>query len=277
MAGGSAMPEAQPVTREEILRGLARALEPLSYVDAMWEGGAAAYDRLDAWSDIDLYLVVADDHVAEAFRAVEDALTALSPIRRKYEPAWPAESGIAQAFYRLERTNEYLLVDLAVLKRSAPDKFLEPEVHGRAIFAFNKEGAVTVRPLDVDALVRRLLERLERLGARIALFGPFVSKELHRRNGLGALEAYQRIVLDSLAQALQIRYAPTHHGFNVRYARYDLPPQVVDKLESLSYVTSRDDIPEKCRVALEWFRETVAGMTEDEIRSRIRGAEPRAA
>ncbi len=271
------MPETQPVTREEILRVLARALEPLPYVDAMWEGGAAAYDRLDAWSDIDLYLVVADERVAETFRAVEDALTALSPIRRKYEPVWPAASGIAQAFYRLERTNEYLLLDLAVLTRSAPDKFLEPEVHGRAVFAFNKGSAVGVPPFDVDAFVKKLLARRERLTARIALFGAFVSKELHRGNGLGALEAYQRIVLDSLVQALQMRYAPAHHGFNVRYAPYEFPPEAVEKLENLSYVGSPDEIPEKCRIALEWFRETVAGVTEAEIRSRIRGAEPRAA
>jgi len=271
------MPEAHPVTREGILHALVVALQPLPFVDAMWEGGAAAYDRLDAWSDIDLYIVAADDRIADTFRAVEDALTALSPIRRKYEPAWPPDSGIAQAFYRLERTSEYLLVDLAVLKRSAPDKFLEPEMHGRALFAFNKGDAVSVPSLDADALVKKLLERRDRLSARIALFGPFVSKELARRNGLGALEAYQRVVLDSLIQVLQMRYAPAHHGFNVRYARYEFPPGVVARLEDLSYVRSPDELPEKARAAVEWFREAAAAVTEAAIRSRVRSAESRPA
>lgn len=268
------MPEAHPVTREDILHVLARALEPLPYVDAMWEGGAAAYDRLDAWSDVDLYLVVADDRVSEAFRVVEAALMALSPIRRKYEPAWPPESGIAQAFYRLDGTDEYLLVDLAILKRSAPDKFLEPQVHGRAVFAFAKGNAGTVPPLDVAAFAGKLLERRDRLSARVALFGAFVSKELHRRNGLGALEAYQRIVLDPLVQVLQMRYAPAHHGFSVRYARNDFPPEVVARLEALSFVATVQEIPEKCRAAIEWFRAAAAEVTEAEIRSRIQEPEP---
>lgn len=271
------MPEPNSVTREAIVQALVETLEPLPYVDAFWEGGAASYQRLDAWSDLDLYLVVADDCIAETLRAVEDALSALSPIRRKYEPAWPAESGIAQAFYRLERTTEYLLVDLAVLKRSAPDKFLETEVHGRALFAFNKGHAVSVPPLDVDAFLKKLLDRRERLSERIALFGPFVSKELHRKNGLGALEAYQRIVLDALVQVLQMRYAPAHHGFSVRYARYELPPDVVARLEDLSYAGSADQLPEKCLAAVEWFRDTVAEVNEEQIRSCLRGLESRPA
>jgi len=267
------MPEAHPLTRGAILRALVETLEPLPFVDAMWEGGAAAYDRLDAWSDLDLYVVAADDRIADTFRAVEDALTALSPIRRKYEPVWPPESGIAQAFYRLEGASEYLLVDLAVLKRSAPDKFLEPEIHGQALFAFNKEGTVAVPSLNVDALVKKLIERRDRLSARIALFGPFVAKEIHRGNGLGALAAYQHLVLDALVQVLQMRYAPAHHGFNVRYARYDLPPDVAARLETLSYVASLADVAEKCRQAVEWFRETAAAVTELTIRTRIHGAE----
>ena len=165
-------------------------------------------------------------------------------------------------------------MDLAVLKRSAPDKFLEPEMHGRADFAFNKGDVVSVPSLDVDALVKKLLERRDRLSRRIALFGPLVSKELHRRNALGALEAYQRIVLDSLVQMLQMRYTPAHHGFNVRYARHEFPPEVVGRLEELSYVGSQEDLPAKCRTAVEWFRETAEEVGEADIRSRIRHSGP---
>ncbi len=263
------MPEETPVTREAILHALVTALEPLPFVDAVWEGGAAAFDRLDVWSDLDLYVVVADDRVPNAFRAIEDALTRLSPIRRKYEPVWPPESGIAQAFYRLEGATEYLLVDLAVLKRSAPDKFLEPELHGRARFLFNKGEAVKAPPLDADAFVAHLLERRERLIDRMALFGPFVAKELRRQNALGALESYQRIVLDALVQVLRMRYAPAHYAFDVRYVAHELPPEVVRRLEALSYVGSVDDVADKCRQAIEWFRETAPTVTEDRVRAHL--------
>lgn len=267
------MPEAAPVTREAILHALATALEPLPFIDAMWEGGAAAFQRVDAWSDVDLYVVAADDRIPDTFRAIEDALTRLSPIRQKYEPAWPPESGIAQAFYRLERASEYLLVDLAVLKRSAPDKYLEPELHGQAVFAFNKGGAVQMPHLDVDAFVAKLLERRDRLIQRMALFEPFVSKEIHRKNDLGALEAYQKLVLDALVQGLRMRHAPAHYAFSVRYVVYELPPEVVRRLEDLSYVRSPEELAEKCRRAVEWFRETVAAVTEADVRSHLRSPE----
>ena len=264
------MPDAQPVNREAILQALAAALEPLPFVDAMWEGGAAAFNRLDEWSDIDLYVIAADDKVEETLRAVEAALDALSPIRRKYEPVWPGESGIAQAFYRLEHASEYLLVDLAVLKRSAPDKFLEPELHGHAIFSFNKGDSLKLPPLDTETFVKKVLERRDRLALRVAMFGPFVSKELHRHNWLGALDAYQRIILDSLVQVLRMRHYPAHYSFSVRYVYFELPPEVVQSLEGLSFVRSQEELPEMCRKAIEWFRETVSQVTEENVRARMR-------
>ena len=269
------MPDAQPTNREAILQALTASLEPLPFVDAMWEGGAAAFDRLDEWSDTDLYVVAADNKIAETLQAVDDALRRLSPVQQKYEPIWPPESGIAQVFYRLERASEYLLVDLAVLKRSAPDKFLEPALHGRAIFFFNK-GGLTLPPLDVDGFVKKLLERRDRLAQRMALFGPFVSKELHRRNWLGALEAYHRIVLDSLIQVLRMRHYPAHSQFSVRYVYYELPPDTVRRLEALSFVRSQEELPDLYREAVEWFGEEVAGVTEEEVRSRLRNGSPRA-
>lgn len=263
------MPEPNPVTRDAIVRALASALEPLPWVDAFWEGGSAAFGRADAYSDVDLYAVVADDKVPAAFERIEDALRELSPIRRKYEPAWPPESGTAQAFYRLEDAGEYLLVDLAVFKRSAPEKYLEPELHGHAVFAFNKNHAVAVPSLDCSAFVTKLLERRERLRARVDLFGPFVTKELLRRNLLGAVEAYQRVVLDALVQALWMRYHPAHYAFGMRYATYELPREVVSHLERLCCVTGAEDLEAKHREAIQWFHETIDQATEDSVRLAI--------
>ena len=200
---------------------------------------------------------------------VEEALTALSPISLKYEPAWPPESGTAQAFYRLERASEYLLVDLAVFKRSARDKYLEPELHGRALFSFNKGGAVTVPSLDREAFLAKLLDRRDRLRRRVDLFAPFVTKEILRGNGLAALGAYQRIVLDSLAQVLWMRYRPAHYAFGVKYARHELPPEAVARLERLSFVGRPEDLAGKCREAVDWFRETADRVTEAEVRSAL--------
>lgn len=266
------MPDVPAVTRDAILGALTTALQPLAFVDAMWEGGAAAFDRLDEWSDIDLYIVAGDDRVPDTFQAVEEALTRLSPIQLKYEPTWPPESGITQAFYRLERSSEYLLVDLAVLKRSAPDKFLEPELHGQAVFAFNKGDAVKLPHLDIDKFVAKLLERRDRLAARVDLFGPFLAKEIQRGNRLGAFEVYQRILLDALIQVLRMRYHPAHYLFSVRYVPFELPTEVVRRIEALSYVRSMDDLPRMGRQVRDWFHETLRAVNEEQVRETFRAA-----
>src|SRR6266487_148709 len=136
------------LSREAIIRRMADDLRPLRYVHAFWESGSTAFDRTDAWSDIDLYIVVDDAMVRETFAVVEKTLTALSPIRLKHEVPWPAASGIYQAFYRLEKTDEYRLVDLAIMTVSAPDKFLAREIGPRSTQAPHRaDGALrAVRP-----------------------------------------------------------------------------------------------------------------------------------
>lgn len=133
------------LTREIVIQTLVDALEPLDYVHALWEGGAAAFDRIDEWSDIDLYLVVDDKRVDETFLAVEAALKSMSLIKQKYNVSHPPESGLFQTFYKLEDASEYLIIDLAVLTLSSPDKFLETEIHGNAVFYFSLLGQICAR------------------------------------------------------------------------------------------------------------------------------------
>jgi predicted nucleotidyltransferase len=258
-------------SRETIVRALVDKLRLRSYVHAVWEGGAAAFDRIDAWSDIDLYIVVDDDKVPPTFEAVEECLTALSPIRIRHEATWPADSGIFQKFYRLEKTDEFLLIDLAVLTLSAPDKFLIREIHGEAVFLFNKENAVTIPPLDQETFVRGLLDRRKRLTERMELFGPFVEKEIHRGNKLEALEFYRALVLQSLVEALRMRYGPRHYDFRMRYVYRELPADVVRRLEHLAFVKDTKDLEGKCREAAAWFREAIGEVDDKEVRRRLSG------
>jgi len=120
------MKNAGRLTRDVIIRTLVEALEPIDYLHAFWKGGAAAFSRIDEWSDIDIYLVVDDGKVDETFLAVESALRSLSLIKLKYEITQTSWPGVSQAFYKLEGANEYLIIDLAILTLSASDKFLEP-------------------------------------------------------------------------------------------------------------------------------------------------------
>src|SRR5438128_223654 len=253
------MAKTTPLTRDSIIRALTAELQPLPSVHAFWEAGAAAFNRIDEWSDMDLYIVVDDAAaVAETFQIRETALPALSPTRLKHGVSWPATSGIYQKFYRLAGTSEFLLVDLAVMALSAPEKFLVREIHGEAVFLFNKADTVRIPRPDAEAFVRGLLERRRRLAQRMELFGPFVPKEIHRGNWLEALEFYRGVVLPSLVEALRMRYVYR-----------ELPPEVLRRLEHLAFVKDPDEFTVKYPQALAWFREAIGTVDERQIRRQI--------
>jgi hypothetical protein len=158
------------VTREQVLQVLVQALEPLDYIHALWEGGAAAFNRQDQWSDIDLHLVVDDDQVKEVFTVVDQALETLSPIDLKYQTPQPTWHGHAQTFYRLKYGGIFLIIDLVVMKLSNPNRFLESELHGNAVVHFDKSGVAQPPPFDWDAHQAMLKERLDNLRVTFDLF-----------------------------------------------------------------------------------------------------------
>src|SRR2546428_8870589 len=102
--GDSEMAQKTPLTRASIIRALTSELRPLPYVHAFWEAGAAAFNRVDEWSDIDLYIVVDDTAVPQTFEIVEKTLSGQSPIRLKHEASWPDAPGIHQKFYHPQGT-----------------------------------------------------------------------------------------------------------------------------------------------------------------------------
>jgi len=241
------------LTRDIIIQTLTHALKPIDYVHAFWEGGAASFDRIDEWSDIDLYLVVDDEKVEEIFPIFENALRSLSPIKQKYIVQHSPESGLFQAFYKLEGASEYLIIDLAVFKLSSPEKFLEPEIHGNAVFYFNKTNKVKLPSLDKNAFAKKLQKRLERLKANFDMFNNFVQKEINRGNCLEAMDLYRVVTLASITEALRIRHNPVHHDFRMRYIHYELPSEVIKKLKHLFFVKDDRELQKKYHEATKWF------------------------
>lgn len=259
--------------RRALVGAITRALEPLPAAHALWEAGAASFDRIDRWSDIDLN-VEADDDAAEAvFETVESALVALAPIEVRFRVPYPLDHNYQQAFYRLKGTSKFLLIDFAVFRHSPCDKFLEPEVHGPARFLFRKPSAAEIPHLDPATHVEQIRRRVERIKMRRTLFGPFVEKEIGRRNWIEAVSNYQRVVLDSLLEVLRMKHQPERFGFGFRYVHYELPPGVLRRLEPLYFVRDRRDLGLKCRTADRWLARALASIdpakTEMRLRARI--------
>lgn len=245
------------LTKNEIIFALREVLEPLDYTHALWEGGAAAFERVDEWSDLDLLLDVEDEHVNDAIQVIDQTLTRLSPIELKYEVPMPSWHGHAQAFYRLQNTSKYLLIDIAVIKHSNPNKFLQPELHGKVVVHFDKSGVVKPPPLDRKELATRLKDRLAALRVTFELFQILTLKELNRGNLIEALNFYHNFTLKPLVEVLRIPHEPTRHGFYTRYIYYDMPPEIIKRLEKLFFVRDGDDLLAKRQEAEEWFYDTL--------------------
>jgi len=263
------MKDKDKVKRETVIQTLVNALKPLSYVYAFYEGGAAAFGRVDDWSDIDLYLIVEDTKVNEAFLAVEEALKSISSIKQKYEVTqlpWP---GVSQAFYRLDNASEYLIIDLAILKLNSPEKFLQSEIHGNVVFYFNKLDKINVPRFDRDAFAEKIGERLKRLQGRFDMFSNFVQKEINRGNFLEALDLYYSLVLGSLVEVLRIEHNPVHYDFRMRYVHYELLPEDVAELERLYFVKNAEELQAKYREATEWFRKAMSKVERKEIMKQL--------
>ncbi len=260
------------VSREDVLSAMRGALEPLDHVQAMWEAGAIAFDRVDEWSDIDLQVACDDDRVEDVFGTVESTLRTLSPIDLRYRLPEPTWHGHSQAFYRLEGASPFLMLDFVVMKAGAEDKFLQPEIHGRPHVYFDKSGVVRFKPLDADAFASKLRERVEELRVLFDLFRVLVEKELNRGNVIEAAAFYQSYTLRPLIEALRILHDPTRHNFHTRYVHYDFTESDVKRLTELIFVAGGEELAAKRERAEEWFNEVLGAINDGPLSDDIRRA-----
>lgn len=253
------------ITRDDIIKVLINALKPLDDVYAMWEGGAAAFQRLDEWSDLDLQVDARDGYADTVLERVEEALLSLSPIDLKYELPRPTWHGHAQTFYRLAEASPYLLVDFVVIDHSNPNKFLEREIHGQHLIHFDKANVVQAPPVDRHKLLNTLQTRLTHLRATFDLFQILTLKELHRRNYMEAVAFYHRFTLQPLIEILRIKHTPFHYNFNTRYLYYELPPDIVRQLEPLFFMANGDDLRHKQAQVEELFYQTLNQINQEDV------------
>jgi predicted nucleotidyltransferase len=265
MSGGASGTRAR-LGREDIVAALRAALEPCPGALAFWEGGSAAFGRADAWSDLDLYLLAADEAVEEALAVVEQALAALSSIAARRRLPEPIRHGHAQVFYLLADAPEHLVVDLVVLRRSAPERFLEQERHGVPLVYFDRTGEIAPLPLDRAVFAAAAARRLAALRDEFALFQGFVRAEVARADPMAALGAYRAYTLRPLLEVIRMRHCPERYDYGMKYSRADLPDEVVARLERLFYVPDIEGIPERQADAKAWFAEVLAALDREGIR-----------
>ncbi len=247
------MTNAYPVRREAVLSAIVAALEASDDVTAVWEGGAAAFDRVDEWSDIDVMVAVRPDTRDEAIELVDRALRDVAPIRVRYRLPEPAWHGHSQVFYMLEGASPFEFVDICFMNNDTERRFLEPEVHGNALVHFDRAGFTKQEPGDPASLRSRLARRVETLRSTIELGRTGPLKELERGNDIEALSYYHATTLRPLVELLRIRHCPARHQFHTRYVQYDLPAEVVERLAPFFFVAGAEEIRKRHAEATAWM------------------------
>jgi len=258
-----------PVCRAAVLRTVVSAIKPLKQTLAAWEQGATSFGRVDEWSDIDICVVAEDEGVESIFKAVEKALAKEYGIASKFRLPEPTWHGSSQCFYVLKGASPFLFVDMAVMKRSREDRFLEYSIHGPPKVLFDKKGLVRDDSPRAADFAKKIEGRIEYLKTTFGMFQVEVLKELNRGNDIEALAFYNGMVLRPLVEALRIKYCPWRYNFHTRYVYYDLPKPVVKRLHGFVYVADANALKKKRAEAEKWFWQIINSIDMREVRENL--------
>jgi hypothetical protein len=257
------------IDRKQLLETVANVLEDQEYTQAMWEGGAAGFDRVDEWSDADVHVIVKDGSVEQAYADAEAAILALTEIDYRYRLPEPTWHGHSQCFYRFKDASPFLLLDLVFMQEnSEAERFLQFRTHGKAKVWFDKAGLVVEEPLDEAEMLEKMKAAVEADRMRFDLFWVMIEKEIRRGNAIEAFNFYFSSALRPLHEVLRIIHSPARY-FYTRYPQYDLPLEITDRLTGFYYLRDLEALEDKFAEARAWFAELIAKLDWEEIAARL--------
>jgi predicted nucleotidyltransferase len=246
--------------RTTVVGALHGALAQQEWAVAAWLGGSDAYGRVDRWSDIDLFVEVADDHLEDAFSVVEKTLEEIAGIEQRWDVPQPTWHRGPERIYRLVTASPYLLVDTAVVPVSHGRAALIADRHGVARFLFDNAESPRPEDIDGDSIGSMIDAHLLDLRVRVPMLRVMVDKELLRGDALGAMEMFRRFMHGPLIELVRMRYTPERWDFGLRFARRDLPADVASRLERLLYVADLDDLRESWLEARRWMMDLLEAL-----------------
>jgi hypothetical protein len=204
---------------------------------------------VDAYSDIDLEYLVADDASFELLYATaEEAIGAVSPITARHSPP-------KGRYYKLRDGGDFLLIDLIFFRVGGADRHAELERHGSKVPLFDKGDWLRPSTLDADAFAAQRDRRYRELQTWFPMSQVFVRKAILRGQDAEAVGAFWAYTLRPLAELLRMRYCPVRWDFGVRYLDRDLPPAVYDQFRDLAFSRDLGDLEAKLVRAIRWGAE----------------------
>jgi len=209
--------------REEIKKGLNSLLYDNEKVIAVWEGGSVATGFADEYSDLDLAVVCEDDAVEEIFTLIEGHLENEYKIEDKFRLPEPAWHGFSQCYYKTSNVPEFYYFDVAVIKKSNPNKFTEKDRHGDSVVWFEKEKVIDPTPTPEDEVLAKAKKFFHVATDTFFLSEIELKKALARKNFTESFHQYYLIILRTLGILYNLKYRPCKVDFGLRYAYRDYP------------------------------------------------------
>lgn len=232
------------VLRSDVVRGLKRLLEKQQFVVAAWEGGSAATKKLDEYSDLDVLIVCEDDSVERVFDMLEYHLENAYGIMRKYRVPEPTWHNFSQSFYQIKNTSELFYLDIAVIKKSIPDKFTDPLRHGEGVFWFMKKDVFDESVDTMDDVNKRCKKFYKQATESDFLMILETKKALVRGRFVEAFPMYYGFIVRHLAVMLNLKNRKEKVDFNLRYISRDYNEEDLMLIDKALKVSTIDEMKE---------------------------------
>lgn len=244
------------INREMIIQKLRQGLEPMDYVNAMWLEGADAIGKVDSYSDLDIYIDIADEYENQSIKDVENILSTIAELDYKYVMKH-GHPKLRQRIYHLKGTSEYLMIDFCWQLHSRNKEeyvYISNDDIEAALVIFDKANVIRYKDYSEADYTASNSARIEECKYRYSQHDR-VMKYVHRGMYLEAYAYYNRYVLQPLVELLRIIYTPAHVDYYLVHISQHIPQAEVSKLESFAKIASLEDIREKIPMAQSWFSE----------------------
>jgi hypothetical protein len=247
------------INRNQIIESIKKGLINDSRVYAFWLEGADAHNRVDKYSDIDIWLDVEDDGIDKIIKKLKLILVKISPIDFEYEKNHPHPK-IRQIFFHLKGSSEFLIIDVCIQKHSREFWYTHEFVDEKAKIIFEKEKVVKYHCLNRKEFEKNLKDSVNKIEKRYLFFQAWIKKAAKRNNFLEALEYYYKYCLEPLVELLRIRWSPTKKDFNLKDIKKDLPKNIIAELEDLYKINSISEINIKLKKANLLFKKNLKSL-----------------
>lgn len=219
------------------------------YVYAMWLEGADGLNKVDEYSDLDIWFDV-EDSMRDSF--IEELVSKLSELGEIDSRMNKVTSEIFQSNIHLENTSEFLTIDLAAQNDSRDRDatcFTNGSITEVPLIIFDRKDIISFK--EPDLVDKDLLKKVyEEKKNRILQYSR-VTKYIKRNQYLECFMEYDKQIVKPIVTIARIIYTPEIYDYELCHISRHLPKDVVEKIEQLYKVNSFDDIEKNIASSLE--------------------------